>query len=96
MVEKDFRKEVFQVRNINRCELFSKLCGADIPCSYPDLRCGFKFYTDKYGNTLGMCQHRVKDLGFEECVKEMRVLFTWKMKKEKCWEADLQYEGTPI
>ena len=84
------------MRDINRCELFSKLCNADIPCSYPDLkRCGFKFYTDKYGNMLGMCQHRVKELGFVECVKEMKTLTWWSLKRKKCWE-ELQYVGTPI
>lgn len=80
------------MRDINRCELFSKLVGGgDCPCSYPDLkRCGFKFYTDKYGNTLGLCQHRVKELGFVECVKEMKTLIWWSMKKKKVWETELQ------
>jgi len=68
------------VRNINRCELFSKLCNTDIPCSYSNLREGFKFYTDKYGNTLGMCQHRVKELGFVGCMKEMKTLLWWSLK----------------
>jgi len=37
-----------------------------------------------------MCQHRVKELGFTESAKEMKVLLWWSQKRKKVWETDLQ------
>jgi hypothetical protein len=55
------------LRDIDKCELFSKLVGGEIPC-----------------------QHRVKELGFVECAKEMKTLTWWSLQRTKCWETELQ------
>ena len=72
------------MRNISKCELFSGLCGDVIPCAHPEKKdCGFQFYTNEEGETLGLCKHRKDELGFKKCWEEMRVLLEWKRTREK-------------
>ena len=63
---------------MRRCELFSKLTGVDVACMHPEEdECGFQFYTNGEGKTLGMCRYRKDKLGFKKCWAEIRILNEW-------------------
>ena len=67
----------------SKCELFSNVCGIEIRCNYPKKeRCGFQFYTNKEGESLGLCRYRVDQFGFKKTWREMEILVGWKKEVE--------------
>jgi len=71
------------MRDVNVCELFSKVCGGTISCAHPEKeKCGFTIY-NVYGTNIGLCSYRVAELGFKKCYEEMEILIKWKKEIKK-------------
>ena len=63
------------MRNIYDCPFFTRYYeNAFIPCNYPlKKHCGFTLYA-KDGKLYPICSYREKDIGIDNCIKEIEAL----------------------